>query len=56
MKLNPGHCPREAKGKRVRVILANGREVAGSWPADGSGGCRWSITGFDFDIAEYEVA
>jgi hypothetical protein len=25
------------------------------WAADGKGGCRWSLTGSPFDIAEYEV-
>lgn len=61
MKPNPGHCPEEATGKRVRVRLADGtlaRDVPGSapgWAADGRGGCRWERTGSPFDIAEYEV-
>jgi len=55
MKRNPGHCPREAQGKRIRVILANGRHAKGDWAADGKTGCRWTKTGSAFDIAEYEV-
>lgn len=54
MKRNPGHLPPEAVGKRVNVRLANGA-VGRDWPADGKGGCRWSITGHPFDIAEFEV-
>tara|TARA_R110000868_G_scaffold111222_5_gene300440 strand:- start:350 stop:520 length:171 start_codon:yes stop_codon:yes gene_type:complete len=54
MKVNPGYCPSEAIGKRVRVWLANGWNAA-SWPADGRAGCRWSVTGCPFDIAFYEV-
>lgn len=60
---NLGHCPPEAEGKRVRVLLANGRIGATDdnamsppgWAADGRGGCRWSLTGSPFDIAQYEV-
>jgi len=52
---NPGHCPRDAQGKRIRVILANGRPAKGDWAADGKTGCRWTKTGSPFDIAEYEV-
>ncbi len=61
---NPGHCPREAAGKRVVVRLANGdvcgREPASAatpagWPADGRQGCRWSRLGLPHDIADYEV-
>ncbi|QIG80078.1 hypothetical protein [Stakelama tenebrarum] len=63
MTPNPGHLPAEAIGRRVRVRLANGRigrSDAGAssppgWAADGRGGCRWTRTGSDFDIAEYEV-
>lgn len=63
MKPNPGFCPPEAAGKRVRVRLANGRNGASDtgptsppgWAADGKGGCRWSRTGSPFDIAAYEV-
>jgi len=61
---NPGHCPDFARGKRVRVVLANGQRygdhpvnavVPAGWAADGSNGCRWSRSGHPFDIAEYEV-
>ncbi|MDE0880523.1 MAG: hypothetical protein OSB00_17965 [Sphingomonas bacterium] len=51
---NPGHLPRGAANKRVRVILANGNP-AGPWAADGNGACRWSRTGSPFDIDYYEV-
>jgi hypothetical protein len=60
---NPGWLPEDAMGKRVRVRLADGRLGAcddnpmspPGWPADGKLGCRWSLTGRPFDIAEYEV-
>jgi hypothetical protein len=62
-KPNPGHCPEEAVGKRVRVKLANGRigktddnpMTPDGWAADGKGGCNWRITGSPFDIANYVV-
>lgn len=60
---NPGYCPADAEGRRVRVLLANGAigacddgpTSAPGWAADGRNGCRWSITGHPFDIAEYQV-
>jgi len=61
MRRNPGYLPHDAAGRRVRVILANGKEgrsdPAGppGWAADGKGGCCWARRGFDFDIREYEV-
>jgi len=55
MKPNPGHLPRDAENKRVNVILRNGERAESSWPADGRGGCRWTLTGHPFDIAQYEV-
>lgn len=56
MKPNPGYCPREAIGKRVRVTLANGIVVVSpGWPADGKGACRWTLLGRPHDIAEFEV-
>lgn len=67
MRPNLGHCPDEARGKRVIVQLANGR-ICGTepvttvtplgWSADGKGGCRWSLTrgGFPFDIAGWRLA
>lgn len=63
MTPNPGHCPDDAIGKRVRVRLAHGGIgavdnspiTAPGWAAEGRGGCRWSLTGDRFDIAEYEV-
>lgn len=62
-KPNPGRCPAEAKGKRVRVQLANGviakdeggATVPPGWAADEKGGCRWSKKGSPFDIAFYKV-
>ena len=64
-KPNPGHCPREAKGKRVVVRLNNGN-VCGEesvtpvtppgWAADGKLGCDWTIDRqYSFAIAEYYV-
>lgn len=55
MTRNPGHLPRAAIGKSVRVILVNGLRPTAAWSADGKGGCRWSLTGGPFDIAFYEV-
>lgn len=61
MTPNPGHCPEEAIGKRVRVRLADGeiaKDVPGAppgWAADGRNGCTWLRRQFPFDIAEYEV-
>lgn len=56
MKPNPGYCPAEAAGKRVRVRLANGQLGPDTgWAADGRYACRWSITGHSHDIAFYEV-
>lgn len=63
MKSNPGYCPAEAEGKRVRVWLGHGREGAyddnpmspPGWAADGRTGCNWAITGSPFDIAFYQV-
>lgn len=59
MRPNEGFCPPEAAGRRVHVILRNGydsrkKEPAG-WEAVGRGGCRWTLTGDPFDIAEYQV-
>ncbi len=55
MTPNPGFCPPEATGKRVRVRLANGDRPRSDWAADGRGGCRWSLTGDAHDIAAFEV-
>lgn len=57
MRPNPGYCPAEAEGRRVKVLLAGDDEGATprEWQADGRGGCRWSIQGDRFDIREYEV-
>lgn len=62
MKPNPGYCPDEAKGKRVRVQLRQGgivRDVEGpfppGWAADGKNGCRWSKRGGAFDIVGFQV-
>lgn len=56
---NPGHLPDPAKGKRVRVVLRNGYDTAKresrGWPADGSGGCDWRLTGSNWDIMQWEV-
>lgn len=55
MRENPGKCPREAAGKRVRVELRNGMRPAETWAADGKTGCRWTLTGDAFDIVRWEV-
>lgn len=55
MNKSLGKLPKEAQGKRVRVRLANGSLSKGTWAADGKGGCRWSLTGSPWDIAEYEI-
>ena len=63
MMRNPGHLPEGAEGRRVRVVLANGRPGRSDdnpmsppgWAADGRGGCRWTLLGDPFDIAYYEV-
>lgn len=54
MTPNPGRCPPEAMGRKVRVHLANG-QVRGPWPASGAQGVCWDRRGHPFDIAEYEV-
>lgn len=64
MQPNPGHCPREIQGKRIRGVLRNGMRFGfepvsaaspAGWPASGQGACRWTLTDHPFDIAEYEV-
>ena len=52
---NPGHLPAAAIGRRVNVRLRNGHVHQG-WAADGRLGCRWSLTGSEFDILEWELA
>lgn len=65
-KHNPGECPPEAAGKRVRVILRHSKaepryanetrsDVPGGWSADGKGGCRWRIRRDPFDIIAYRL-
>jgi hypothetical protein len=58
MKPNPGYCPGEAVGKRVKVRLRNGMRPAESWAADGKGGANWEISNppGPWDITHYEVA
>jgi hypothetical protein len=61
---NHGRMPGLAAGKRIVVELRNGsicgEQPVGSgspagWPADGKGGCRWSLEGSDFDIVRYRI-
>lgn len=66
---NPGRCPEEAVGKRVRVVLRKDAATMEEpkyddrwnpmsppgWAADGKNGCKWSKTGHPFDIAFFEV-
>jgi hypothetical protein len=65
-KENKGELPRGARGKRVRVKLRwSGEEpfynsdvtsaIPPGWPADGKGGCRWSLDGGDYDITHYVI-
>lgn len=63
-KDNPGHCPREAKGKRVRVLLNHGEEARyddnpmspPGWAADGKGGSKWDLDpDYPFAIKAYIV-
>ncbi len=56
MEPNPGKCPREAAGKRVRVELKNGRRPAESWAADGKFACNWALDGHPYSIAKWEIA
>ena len=60
---NTGKVPRGARGKRVRVVLVGGGEgrydenpmTPPGWAADGKGGCRWTLTESEFDIAWYLI-
>ena len=61
MNPNPGRCPLEATGKRVRVILRNGTRHGDApvntdsklgWAAETT---RWSLTGHAFDVLEWEL-
>lgn len=59
LRPNPGHCPPEAEGKRVRVVLNNGYDTASDrptgWPADGRDGCSWRRSSRDpWAIREWE--
>lgn len=55
MRPNPGICPDEARGKRVRVKLRNGYGFEA--PADDRRGAPldWKLSGSVFDVLEYEV-
>lgn len=61
MKRNTGRRPREAQGKRVRVILVNGYDNAnekGPTPGWAADSCNWQRTkgkSAMFDIDQYEV-
>lgn len=59
MKPNPGRCPPEAAGRRVRVVLRNGTGFAA--PASGSPGrgcppLDWTLDLGGFAVAEWEIA
>lgn len=70
-KPNPGHCPEEAAGKRVFVVLYRDRETMEQpkyddqwnpmskpgWAADGKDGCRWGLSRprHPFNIAFWRV-
>lgn len=65
---NPGYCPDEAKGKRVKVRLRNGMTAGEKpltptsppgWPADGEKAgrgrpMRWSLENHPFDVIEWD--
>ena len=53
MRENPGRCPPEARGKRVRVRLASGYTFEA--PADGRGEPNWRVTRSPYDIVEWEI-
>jgi len=55
VRKNPGHLPPEAAGKRVNVVLNNGRRCA-NWAADGRDKCNWHQSGHPYDIAEWELS
>lgn len=61
MSPNPGRCPAEATGKRVRVILRNGTRHGDfpvntdsklGWAAETT---NWRLTGSAFDVLEWEL-
>lgn len=53
MQPNPGRCPPEARGKRVRLRLASGHTFEA--PADGRGEPNWSLSLGKHTIAEWEI-
>lgn len=59
LRANSGACPREAAGRRVRVILRGGYDTAkaepGGWPADGRAGCDWALDRGNASIAQWEL-
>jgi hypothetical protein len=62
VRQNTGHMPADAKGKRIRGVLANGMRFGfgslaeegapAGWPADD---CDWKLRNHPFAIAEFEV-
>ena len=65
MTPNPGHCPPEAIGKRVRGVLRKGwkfgfvpvsSDSKAGWPADGKGAADWTLSGSEYDIISWELA
>lgn len=59
---NPGHCPPEAAGKRIRVRLRDGTlqgaapvntDSKAGWAAETT---NWRLTGSPFDVIEWEIA
>lgn len=55
--------PNGAKGKRVAVVLRNGRVITEpvnkdtppGWAADGTGGCRWTHLHPDDPAAQFDI-
>ena len=50
---NPGRCPPEARGKRVRVRLRSG--VTFDAPADGRGEPNWTLALGKWAIESWEI-
>ena len=53
MRENPGLCPPEARGKRVRVRLKSGHTFEA--PADGRGEPNWSLALGKWAIESWEI-
>lgn len=50
-----GKPPRGKPDRRAMVKLRNGMLPVKSWPVDGKGGARWTLTDDPFDIVEFAI-